>query len=233
MDYEQKRSLIAKSLLEAQKFVIGDEKPLLYCKSAELKKVSRQEIEAILKQFESQKAVKIVEYPDAFNISLDSLNDPQFEYRVEILKPEYLESLLPHKSAMKVINDMQDTLTGRTAEDRARLRAIENAEEKRVFNNRFYIEYKDDRIIRLNGKIELGKPQFGRDGEAIWSFLYENANKTFTYRELEEQTKTKITERIDKTIERWGFYKGLRSSFFDISNAKGKESVRFKNPVTL
>lgn len=233
MDYEQKRSLIAKSLLEAKKFVVGDEKPLLYCKSQELKKISRQEIEAVLKQFESEKVVKIIEYPDAFNISLDNLHDPQFEYRVEILKPEYLESLLPQKSTMKIMNELQDTISGRTAEERARLRAIENAEEKRVFNNRFYIEYKDDRVIRLNGKIELGKPQFGRDSEAIWRFLYENPNKTFTYRELEEQTKTQITERIDKTIERWGFYKGLRSSFFDISNAKGKESVRFKNPVTL
>jgi len=233
MDYEQKRSLIAKLLLEAEKFVIDDEKPLLYCKSQELKKIPRQEIEAILKQFESQKAVKIVEYPSPLNISLDNISDPEFEYRVEILKPEYLESLLPRKSTMKRMNELQDTLSGRTTEERERLRAIENAEEKKVFSNRFYIEYKDDRIIRLNGKIELGKPQFGRDGEAIWRFLYKNPNKTFTYRELEEQTNTKITERIDKTIERWGFYKGLRSSFFDISNAKGKESIRFKNPVTL
>lgn len=130
MDYEQKRSLIAKSLLEAKKFVVGNEKPLLYCKSPKLEKISRQEIEAILKQFESLKVIKIVEYqcPSALNITPNNISDQEFEYRVEILKPEYLESLLPipKKSAMKIINELQDTITRRTAEERTKLRVIEN-----------------------------------------------------------------------------------------------------------
>lgn len=233
MDYEQKRSLIAKSLLEAKKFVVGDEKPLLYCKSQELKKISRPEIEAVLKQFESEEVVKIIEYPDAFNISLDNLHDPQFEYRVEILKPEYLESLLPRKSAMRIMNELQDTLTGRTAEERARIRAIEMSAENKASNNKFHIEYKDDRIIRLNGKIELGKPQFGTNNEAIWLFLYENPNKPFTLEELKKETKAELPARMDKVVEKWGFIKGLKSAFFDFSNANGKEAIKFKNPVTL
>ena len=236
MTYEEKREKIAFALLEAEKFALVDEEPILYTEDEVIKAIPFRDIYKIMQKFEQEKLVEIIQYPtDLDEQMLNSKRDTSKEFIFRVTNKQKLKEIIPTEPMMKVISDMQDRITGKTAEQRARIRAIEKAEEAKAkeAHNNFFIEYNADRVIRLNGKIDLGRPQFGTDAEAIWRYLYSNPNKVFTYKEIEEATNVEVTDRLDKVVERWGFYKGLKSAFFDISNAKGKESVKFKNPVTL
>lgn len=108
---------------------------------------------------------------------------------------------------------------------------IEKANETTLeeSNNRLFIEYRNDRTILLNGKVKISKPNFNNENDLVFNILYKNPNKTFTKDELEAECKIKITKPFSKIIENLGFYRGLKSAFFDVS----KTSIRFHNPAKI
>lgn len=237
MTYEEKRITIVKAIIDASKFVISDESAVINPYRPPLKDIPTKEIDTILKQFQHLKKLKVISVPLMYisGDKRDFIEDDGFE--IKILDMGYFKDQLPKKTQMQILNDTFDRISGRTAIERAELEAIRNkykADEESPINH-YFIKFNDDRKIMLNGKIEIGRPQFGRPSHLLFEFLYNNQNKTFTKTEIEENIKTKFDDTITKTLDRMGFRRGLRTAFFDIhhSKVKDEETVKFRNPVTL
>ena len=91
----------------------------------------------------------------------------------------------------------------------------------------FEINYTTSREILLNNVFQIARPDFDRENDLVFQFLYDNPNKTFTIEEIEGKL-GKLTKPLHKIVENLGFNGDLRKVFMSVS----KTAICFKNPVT-
>ena len=243
MTYEEKREKVIYTIVEAHKFASKDVKPLIDGHNEYFEDATLEDISRILKQFEEEGKIKIISQTTSSFEDMFDFEDANL-FTIDIYDIEYFKKLIPKPSAklniedspMRKFKNITNYVTGTTDEERAKIRAIENSIPNTIENNHFFVEYKSDRNIRLNGKILLSKPQFGRDNESIFKWLYDNPNTIYKKQELEEQLGIVISDKFQKITDRWGFRAGLKDTFFDIHEDTinpEKSTIKFKNPVTL
>lgn len=247
MTYEQKREKVIYAIVEAYKFASKDVKPLIDGHNEYFEDTTLEDILRILKQFEDEGKIKIIsQTPSSFEDTFD-LEDANL-FTIDIYDIEYFKKLLPKPSVEFNIEDspvrkmrkVVNYISGTTEEERARIGAIENQGTHPTLltngNNEYFIEYRDDRTILLNGRIDIGRPRFNTQSEILFSFLYKHPNETFTLEQLEKETHMEIVDKLPKVIDRIGFRRGLKKAFFDIHentiNYK-KTTVRFRSRITL
>lgn len=249
MTYEQKRKKVGIAVAEAFQFVSKENPAEIYAKSNQyVKEIPLNEIKAILKQFEDEKKLKIINITSS---SIFPTFDPEtydlFIFQVEDV--EYFREMIPPKeldiedSPMRKMRKTIAYMTGVADEERIKMGTIEEEKIKgsnitniNKKNDEYFIEYKDDRTILLNGKIDIGRPRFNTQSEILFSFLSNHPNEIFTVEQLEKEIKMPFEDKIPKVIDRIGFKRGLKKAFFDIHentiNYK-KTTVRFRNKITL
>ncbi len=91
----------------------------------------------------------------------------------------------------------------------------------------YEIIYTPSREIIVNKILQLASLDFDSTNDAVFSFLYNNPNKKFTKKELENATKKTISD-LHKIVEQLGFIGQLRNVFISVS----KDTICFKNPIT-
>ena len=94
----------------------------------------------------------------------------------------------------------------------------------------YWIEYSErSRKVMLNGKKQLARLNFNSTNELVFDYLYRNASKRVTVKELEAKV---LKEPLNKTphaiVRDLGFTGALAQMFFDVS----KSAIRFSNHVT-
>lgn len=247
MTYEEKKEKVIYSIVEAYKFASKDKKPLIDGHNEYFEDTTLEDIARILKQFEEEGKLKVLSqttssFDDMFNFEDSNL------FTIDIFDIDYFQNLLPtptpelsiENSPMRRIRNLSNYMTGMTEEERAKIRAIENqatdSTKEGKISNEYFIEYRDDRTILLNGKIDIGRPRFNTQSEILFSFLYNHSNETFTLEQLERENNMEIVDKLPKVIDRMGFRRGLKKAFFDIHentiNPK-KTTIRFRKKVTL
>jgi len=246
MTYEEKRQQVGMAVVEAVKLSSKGNPPEIYAKNNQyLKNVPLNEITAILNQFQDEGKLKIQNITSS-SFFPDYETDSNDLFIFEVLDVAYFNDMFSPKeidiehSPMRKIRKRIEYATGMTNEESAKIRAIENqnieSSQKNDSNKEYFVEYKDDRTILLNGKIDIGRPRFNTPSEILFSFLYKHPNEIFTIEQLEDKIKMKIEDKLPKVIDRMGFRRGLKKAFFDIHedtiNYK-KTTVRFRNKVTL
>lgn len=213
MNYEEKKIQMAIAIIDATKLVLSDENPTLDFGCEHIKDIKYDEALSILYQFERDGKLEILEIFNPF----EGYFPPPIpaRYKIKVKDKDYFFKLIAQAtSELNVVDSIQNTIK----------------------NNHFFVEYKSDRNIRLNGKILLSKPQFGRDNESIFKWLYDNPNTIYKKEELEKQLGIVISDKFQKITDRWGFRAGLKDTFFDIHEDTinpEKSTIKFKNPVTL
>jgi len=247
MTYEEKREKVIYAIVEAHKFASKGVKPLIDGHNEYFEDTTLEDIARILRQFEDEEKLKIISqttssFEDIFNFEDANL------FTIDIYDIEYFKELLPKASAkynredspMRKMREISNYITGTTEEERARIRAIENQDTQPILpantNSDYFIEYRDDRTILLNGKLEIGRPQFNTQGEILFSFLYKHPNETFTLEQLEKETNMEIVDKLPKVIDRIGFRRGLKKAFFDIHEntySPKKTTIRFRKAISL
>jgi len=247
MTYEEKREKVIYAIVEAHKFASKGVKPLIDGHNEYFEDTTLEDIARILRQFEDEEKLKVISQTTSSFEDMFDFEDANL-FTIDILDIEYFKKLLPktspkyniEDSPMRKIRDMSNYITGTTEEERARIRAIENQNMQPTLpantNSEYFIEYRDDRTILLNGKIDIGRPRFNTQSEILFSFLYKHPNETFTLEQLEKETNMEILDKLPKLIDRMGFRRGLKKAFFDIHentiNCK-KTTVRFRSKITL
>jgi len=247
MTYEQKRKKVGIAVAEAFKFSSKDNPPEIHARKNEyVNNIPLNEIKAILNQFQDEEKLKII------NITYSSLI-PTFDpetydlFIFEVKDREFFNEMMPPKeldieeSPMRKMRKTIEYVTGITDEERNKMKINEDSKadvvkSRGIISNEYFIEYRDDRTILLNGKIDIGRPRFNTQSEILFSFLYKHPNETFTLAQLEKETKLEIVDKLPKVIDRIGFRRGLKKAFFDIHentiNYK-KTTVRFRSKITL
>ena len=210
MIYEEKKAIVIHSILEASKLK-RNQKIILHLQEDPLSKIELLEVVSIIEQFQQLNKLKVVSSNTKDPLPMlkgfyDNIGTPEKYIEISDLDIEYfkneLKKLSPHSSISK--SSSKDT---------------------------FYIEFSSDRRVLLNGKIDLAKPDFGETNEAIFKFLFEHPNQVFTKLQIEQEIKMDITQKFDKIVENLGFRRGLKATFFDISEKSS--TIKFKNPVIL
>ena len=87
-------------------------------------------------------------------------------------------------------------------------------------------------MIMLNGKQKLAKLSLDGENDLVFQFLIENPNRVISKQEVEDHIKNKLTKKISKIIENFGFRKDLRRMFFGNSTEKHTYHFIDKN-ITL
>lgn len=247
MTYEEKKEKVIYSIVEAYKFASKDKKPLIDGHNEYFEDTTLEDIARILRQFEDEGKLKIISQTTSSFENIFDFEDANL-FTIDIYDIEYFKKQLPKPSVkysiedspMRKMRDISSYITGTTEEERARIRAIENQGTQPILsadtNSEYYIEYRDDRTILLNGKIDIGRPRFNTQSEILFSFLYKHSNETFTLEQLEKETNMEIVDKLPKVIDNMGFRRGLKKAFFDIHentiNPK-KTTIRFRKKVTL
>ena len=213
MNYEEKKIQMAIAIIDATKLVLSDENPTLDFGCENIKDIKYDEAISILYQFERDGKLEILEIFNPFEGSFPPIVPPRYEIKVKD-KDYFIKLIAQATSALNVVDSIPNTIE----------------------NNHFFVEYKSDRNIRLNGKILLSKPQFGRDNESIFKWLYDHPNTVYTKEEIEQGLDIAISDKFQRITDRWGFRAGLKDTFFDIHEDTinpEKSTIKFKNPVTL
>lgn len=243
MLYEEKKEKVIEAIVDASKFASKNNLPLIDGHNESFEDTTLEDISRILNQFEEEGKLKVVSQT---NSDFEDLFSDANLFTIEINDIDYFKNLLPYAttklsiedSPMRKMREITNYISGTTEEERARIRAIENQSIQPTLpaNSEYFIEYRDDRTILLNGKIDIGRPRFNTQSEILFSFLYKHPNETFTLEQLEKETNMEILDKLPKLIDRMGFRRGLKKAFFDIHentiNCK-KTTVRFRSKITL
>lgn len=96
-------------------------------------------------------------------------------------------------------------------------------------NNGLEISLLNNRQIVLNGIFLLSKPDFGKENEMVFSFLFEHPNVAYQRDQISKAIGEEICKSFHKIVENLGFSPDLRKCFFEI----GKDKIMFRNPVGL
>lgn len=105
------------------------------------------------------------------------------------------------------------------------IEAVEEA-EKVVY----WIDYSErSRKVMLNGEKQLARLNFNSTNELVFDYLYRNAGKRVTVKELEAKVlKEPLNKTLHAIVRDLGFTGALAQIFFDVS----KSAIRFSNHVT-
>lgn len=247
MIYEQKRKKVGVAIAEAVKFSSKENPPEIHAKKNEyVKDIPFNEIKAILNQFQEEEKLKIINITSS---SIFPTFDPETYdlFIFEVTDKEFFNEMLPPKeldiedSPMRKMRKTIEYVTGITDEERAKMKTID-VETSKISNSRndncneYFIEYRNDRTILLNGKIDIGRPRFNTPSEILFSFLSKHPNETYTVEQLEKELKMTIEDKIPKIIDRIGFKRGLKKAFFDIHEntiSYKKTTIRFRDKISL
>ena len=90
----------------------------------------------------------------------------------------------------------------------------------------YKIEYTFGGEVVLNGKI-LSKTNFDGENDRVFQYIYDNANKKITLKELEKANGGKLRKSLHKIVENLGFNANQKKLFFNIS----KTCLVFRNPI--
>lgn len=105
-----------------------------------------------------------------------------------------------------------------------------NQEDKKVNEDAIVYEVKyseKNREILINGFL-LAKPDFNRENEIVFTFVYKHANERLTKRKIEIDNDIRLLKELPKIVENLGFTGDLKKVFFDVSS----EGILFRNPIT-
>lgn len=91
----------------------------------------------------------------------------------------------------------------------------------------YEIRYSEQSREILVNNFLLKKLHSFSDNDAIFAYLYENANKVVSVKDIKAGTKLTSIKDLNKFLENIGFTGELRKVFFKVS----KDQVRFNNPV--
>lgn len=91
----------------------------------------------------------------------------------------------------------------------------------------YRITFTKGREILLNDSYQIATPDFERENEQVFSYLYNHPNEKFTKKQLEGALKIGLVKSFHKTVENLGFIRGLRKAFFSVS----QDCIEFRNPT--
>lgn len=91
----------------------------------------------------------------------------------------------------------------------------------------YEVTYTKAREVLINDFFQLAKPNFDNENDLVFQFLYDNPNKKWTLKELQEKVGN-ITKSLHKIVENLGFVGDFKKAFFDVSET----AICFKNPIT-
>lgn len=104
-------------------------------------------------------------------------------------------------------------------------------EEAKTENPVYEIKYSEKtREILVNGFF-LAKPDFNRENEIVFTYIYSHPNERISRERIEKTGKendVEIKKPLSKIIENLGFAGNLQKAFFSVSN----KGILFRNPVT-
>lgn len=92
----------------------------------------------------------------------------------------------------------------------------------------YRITFTKAREILLNDSYQIATPDFDRENEQVFSYLYNHPNEKFTTKQIEGESRINLVKSFHKIVENLGFTGALRKAFFNV----GKDSIQFKNPIT-
>ena len=94
----------------------------------------------------------------------------------------------------------------------------------------YWIDYSErGRRVMLNGEKQLARLNFNSTNELVFDYLYRNAGKRVTVKELEtEVLKEPLNKTLHAIVRDLGFTGALAQMFFDVS----KSAIRFSNHIT-
>lgn len=92
----------------------------------------------------------------------------------------------------------------------------------------YRIVYTSKREILLDGKYLLSKPNFKSENEVVFTYVFNNSGKTITLKEIEANTRIKLTKSLPVIMDKLGFKKDIKKLFLDVS----KSSIFFKKEIT-
>lgn len=92
----------------------------------------------------------------------------------------------------------------------------------------YEVKYSEKSREVLINNFLLAKPDFNSENEVVFSYLYQNANRTVKTAELEKQVGDKLKKPIHNILRDLGFTGKLAKAFFSAS----KNGVMFRNPIT-
>lgn len=94
----------------------------------------------------------------------------------------------------------------------------------------YWIDYSErSRKVMLNGEKQLARLNFNSTNELAFDYLYRNAGKRVTVKELEmEVLKEPLNKTLHAIVRDLGFTGALGQMFFDVS----KSAIRFSNHIT-
>lgn len=84
------------------------------------------------------------------------------------------------------------------------------------------------RELLLNDNFRIARPDFERENEQVFNYLYNHPNEKVTKKQLEEELRIDLVKSLHKIVENLGFTGALKKAFFNVS----KNSIEFRNPVT-
>jgi len=90
----------------------------------------------------------------------------------------------------------------------------------------YEVKYSETREIFINNFL-LAKPDFNRENEIVFSYVYSRPNQRISKLKIEKESKTRLLKNLPKIVENLGFT-GDRKIFFDVSS----EGILFRNPIT-
>lgn len=101
-------------------------------------------------------------------------------------------------------------------------------EEIKIKEPVYEVQYSEvTREILINGFL-VAKPDFERENERFFTYVFNKPNKRISKKEIEDYYKEKLTKTFHKIAENLGFTGNFKKAFFDISS----KGIRFRNPVT-
>jgi len=205
MQYEEQKAKIAYEILNSSYYIVRKDEPIIVKPNKQLWGIELDQIKAILKQFEKEGKLEILQY------ATDDIRD---DFGVLGSKPSVLD--------YKLIKVDLEYMKG--------IAKNSSSEHSNIGGEKFFITYSEtDRRILLNGKMELSSPNFDSENDIVFRFLFNNPNQIFSKKELEENCKTKISKPFVKILENLGFQRGIKDAFFDVS----KYSIKFHNPAKI
>lgn len=213
MTYEDKVNKLARAIIEAKKMATDKDKVELDQHIPLIEDLNAHEIKKLLHQFAHENIIDLIDedIKDGGYVFIFNIKDIKALSNKRIISMDDYDNALAPLRVTRLVKE-----------------ANEQKSKSQESKQKFFIEFNAERKIMLNGKLDLAKPDFGGDNEAIFLKLYDNPFQEFSKKELEKMIGGEI-KSLDKVVENLGFRRGLKSAFFDIKGDK----IRFKNPVTF
>lgn len=91
----------------------------------------------------------------------------------------------------------------------------------------YRITFTKGREILLNDSYQIATPDFDRENEQVFSYLYNHPNEKFTKKQLERELRVNLVKSFHKIVENLGFTRALRKAFFSVS----QDSIEFRRLI--